>query len=90
MSAWVSARIRTGSSTRLLAADGTLLGEGEALLRHLTAGRYLLEASLPPDAPAAVVRAAMVGIAPRPSGPPPDVVHDYLELVGLSPKDATR
>ena len=75
-------------STRLLAADGTTLGEGEAFLRRVPAGRYLLEVSLPPDAPAAVVRAAVVGIGPRPSGPPPEIVQHYLELVGLKPKGA--
>ena len=74
---------------RLLAADGGVLGEGSALLRRLEAGRYLIEARLPPDAPASVVRPAVVGIAPRTSGPPPEIAHSYLELVGLAPKDST-
>ena len=78
------------AEVRLLAADGALLGEGTAMLRTLPAGRYLLEARLPADAPPAVVRPAVVGIAPRPSGPPPEVARAYLELVGLAPKDPAR
>ena len=78
------------AAVRLLSADGALVGEGTAMLRHLAAGQYLLEARLPADAPAAVVRPAVAGIAPRPSGPPPDVAHSYLELVGLAPKDPAR
>ncbi len=75
------------AEVRLLDAEGALLGEGAALLRRLPAGRYLLEARLPADAPPAVIRPAVVGIAPRPSGPPPEVARSYLELVGLAPKD---
>ncbi len=76
------------AAVRLLSAAGAVVGEGTALLRRLPAGRYLLEARLPPDAPPAVLRPAVAGIAPRPSGPPPDVARTYLELVGLAPKDA--
>ena len=75
---------------RLLGADGAVLGEGAAMLRRLAAGRYVLEARLPPDAPPATVRPAVVGIAPRPNGPPPDVAAGYLALVSLAPKDAAR
>ena len=75
--------------SRLLAADGRVLGEGAALLQTLTPGRYLLETRLPPDASAATVRVAVVGIAQRPSGPPPDEVRRYLELAGLAPKEAS-
>ena len=75
------------AEVRLMDAGGAVLGEGAAMLRHLPAGRYLLEARLPPDAPPAVIRPAVVGIAPRPSGPPPEVARTYLELVGLAPKE---
>ena len=75
---------------RLLGADGAVLGEGAAMLRRLAAGRYVLEARLPPDAPPATVRPAVVGIVSRPNGPPPDVAAGYLALVGLAPKDAAR
>ena len=75
------------AEVRLLDAGGAVLGEGAAMLRRLPAGRYLLEARLPANAPPAIIRPAVVGIAPRPSGPPPEVARTYLELVGLAPKD---
>ena len=74
---------------RLLAANGTTIGEGSAMLRALQPGRYLIDVSLPPEATPATIRPAVVGIKPRGSGPPPEVARTYLELVGLAPKDAT-
>ena len=74
---------------RLLSSSGMELGEGAAMLRRLEPGRYLIDVRLPPDAAAATIRPAVVGIKPRGNGPPPDVARGYLELVGLAPKDAT-
>ncbi len=42
---------------------------------------------MPADAPATVLRPALIGITPRGNGPPPDVVQDYLELVGMKPQE---
>jgi hypothetical protein len=72
-------------SVRLLDATGAALGEGVAQLQQLKAGRYVLEASVPPDAATTLVRPTIVGIAPRPNGPPPDVVNQYLALAPRSP-----
>ncbi len=72
-------------AVRLLDARGQPLGEGVALLRQLPAGRYVMEARLPTEAPPSLLRPAVVGIDPRPNGPPPDVVQGYLSLVGISP-----
>jgi hypothetical protein len=74
------------ATVRLLDASGTVIGEGVAQLRDLAPGRYVIEARVPPDAPPTLLRAALVGTVPRPNGPPPDVVADYLELAGLKPK----
>jgi hypothetical protein len=71
---------------RLLDASGRVVGDGVAQLRALPAGHYVLEASVPPDAPATVVRPALIGITPRGNGPPQDVVQHYLELVGMKPQ----
>jgi hypothetical protein len=71
---------------RLLDASGGVIGDGVAQLRALPAGQYVLEASVPPDAPATVVRPALIGITPRGNGPPQDVVQHYLELVGMKPQ----
>jgi uncharacterized protein len=73
---------------RLLAADGKLLGEGVAQLQQLKPGRYVLEASVPADATTTLLRPAIVGIAPRRTGPPPDVVNMYLALAGRAPVQA--
>jgi uncharacterized protein len=72
-------------SVRLLGADGTMLGDGVAQLHRLMPGRYVLEASVPADGATTVLRPAIVGIARRPNGPPPDVVNMYLALAGRAP-----
>ncbi len=76
------------ADTRLLRADGTMVGEGAALLQRLQPGRYVIEARNPSDATTALMRPAVIGITPRGAGPPPEVARKYLELVGLAPKDA--
>ena len=75
-----------GTMVRLLDATGHVMGQGVAMLVTLQPGRYVLEALVPPDGGTAVLRPAIVGIAPRPAGPPPDVVRDYLELAGMKPQ----
>jgi hypothetical protein len=70
---------------RLLDVEGRSLGDGVAQLQRLEAGRYLLEARVPADGPTVIVRPALVGIAPRPTGPPPEIARQYLETAGLTP-----
>jgi hypothetical protein len=70
---------------RLIDAKGALLGDGVAQLRALPAGRYILEARVPPDAPPSLVRPAVVGITPRDTGPPPDIAAQYRALVSMEP-----
>ncbi len=74
------------ASARLLDSAGRVVGEGVAQLAALPPGRYVLEPQVPPDAPATLLRPAVVGITPRPNGPPPDVVQRYLELAGMKPQ----
>jgi hypothetical protein len=73
------------AGVRLLDAAGHTLGEGVAQLQRLEAGRYLLEARVPADGPTVIVRPALVGVAPRPTGPPPEIARQYLETAGLTP-----
>ena len=70
-------------SLRLLNAAGRPLAAGAAMLQDLAAGDYVLEASIPADAPATLVRPAIVGLAPRPDGPPADVIQSYRVLAGM-------
>lgn len=79
-----------GTTARLLDGSGRVVGEGVAMLVSLQPGRYVLEAAVPPGSGTAVLRPAVVGIAPRPNGPPPDVVQGYLELVGMKPQGTAR
>lgn len=72
-------------AVRLLDAQGAPLGEGVVQMRRLEPGRYLIEARVPADAPATLMRPAVVGIETRPNGPPDDVVRSYLDLAGLTP-----
>jgi uncharacterized protein len=77
------------ATVRLLDTSGVVLGQGVAQLRALRPGNYLIEAHVPPSAPATILRPAVVGITPRGSGPPPEVAQQYLELVGLKPQGTT-
>ena len=78
------------AAVRVLSAAGAVLGEGVAQLRALPAGRYVIEATVPPSAAPTILRPAVIGITPRGSGPPPEVAQQYLELVGLKPQGETR
>jgi len=78
------------AAVRLLDAAGRSLGEGVAQLHRLDAGRYLVEARVLADGGPVVIRPALIGIAPHPTGPPPEVARQYLEMVGLTPQAAPR
>jgi hypothetical protein len=73
---------------RLLDSSGNVVGEGVAQLRRLQPGRYLIEARAPADGHTIMVRPAVVGTMPAPSGPPPEVAAQYLEMVGMTPTGA--
>ncbi|MGA2124986.1 MAG: hypothetical protein ABSG76_02430 [Xanthobacteraceae bacterium] len=73
------------AAVRLLDTSGNVVGDGVAQLRRLQPGRYLIEARAPADGNTIMVRPAVVGTVPAPSGPPPEVAAQYLEMVGLTP-----
>ncbi|MBR0655762.1 hypothetical protein [Plastoroseomonas arctica] len=75
-------------AVRILAADGTLAGEGVAQLRRLPPGRYLIEARVPADAATTEIRPAIIGLVPRPSGPPAEIARQYQALTGVLPAAA--
>ncbi|HVY15506.1 MAG TPA: hypothetical protein VHB27_09765, partial [Rhodopila sp.] len=77
-------------AARLLDEHGTVLETGVSMLRTLAPGHYLLEASVPPDAPTVLARPAVLGIAPHPNPPPPDVIRGLLLAAGLTPPDSAR
>jgi len=77
-------------TARLLDEHGVTLATGVSMLRRLAPGHYLLEASVPPDAPTTVVRPAVLGIVPHPNPPPPDVIRGLMLAAGFAPPDNAR
>lgn len=71
------------AEARLMEESGKLIATGVSQIRKLQPGRYILEARMPADAPAAVVRPALIGLDPPPAGPPPEEVEKFLGLAGL-------
>ena len=72
-------------AVRLLDEQGRTLERGVSMLRQLAPGHYLLEASVPPDAPTTVARPAVLGIVPHRNPPPTDVVRGLLIAAGFAP-----
>jgi hypothetical protein len=72
-------------AVRLLDEHGETLQRGVSMLRHLPPGHYLLEASVPADAPTTLARPAVLGIAPHPNPPPADIVRGLLLAAGFAP-----
>jgi uncharacterized protein len=72
-------------SVRLLDDAGQELDHGVTLMRRLAPGHYLIEATVPPDAPTTLLRPALFGILPHPTPPPADLVRDLLLAAGLVP-----
>lgn len=70
------------ANCRLLAADGTVLGQGVVAMRQLPAGTYFLTADVPATAAATDVQPALVGKTLPDDGPPPDVQASYRALAG--------
>lgn len=77
-------------TARLLDEHGATLAQGVSMLRHLAVGHYLLEASVPPDAPTTVIRPAVLGTVPHPNPPPPDVIRSLLLAAGFAPPENAR
>jgi hypothetical protein len=63
----------------LFDAGGAPLGRGAAQMPRLEAGTYLLELRAPRDGGPVTAQAAVVGLEPPDTGPPEEVVRQYLE-----------
>jgi hypothetical protein len=70
------------ANVRLLASDGTLLGQGLVLMHDLAPGTYYLAVDVPPDGVATTIQPALVGKTLPDDGPPDDVKAQYLALAG--------
>lgn len=67
------------ASVRLLASDGTQLGNGIIAMQTLPAGTYYLTAEIPADAAASEIQPTLVGKTLPDDGPPPNVIASYAE-----------
>jgi hypothetical protein len=72
-------------NTALLREDGKPLGEGNVQIHELEAGSYVLLLEAPPDGAPVAARPVAVGIDPPPTGPPAEVIEQYLQAAGLVP-----
>ncbi len=70
------------AAVRLLASDGTQLGQGLVLMHDLAPGTYYLAVDVPPDGVATTIQPALVGKTLPDDGPPDDVKAQYLALAG--------
>lgn len=77
-------------AVRLLNEHGETLQSGVSMLRRLVPGHYLLEATVPPDAPTTLARPAVLGTVPHPNPPPADVVRGLMIAAGFTPPDSAR
>jgi hypothetical protein len=77
-------------TVRLLDERGVVLQTGVSMMRSLAPGRYLLEASVPPDAPTTLVRPAVLGIVPHANPPPPEVIRGLMVAAGFVAPDAAH
>jgi len=77
-------------AVRLLDESGRELDHGVTLMRRLRPGHYLIEATVPPDAPTTMLRPAVIGTLPHPTPPPRELVRDLMLAAGLVPPDAAR
>ncbi len=59
--------------------QGNLLAKGLAMMPKLEPGLHYIVVSVPPEGAPGNARIAIVGLEQPGSGPPPDVVHNYLE-----------
>lgn len=66
---------------------GQVVAAGAAAMPTLTPGDWLLALRLPPDAPPARARPALVGVKPPDTGPPPEVVQGFAETATATPED---
>ena len=66
-------------------ATGRRLVSGLVAMTTLQPGEYLLAVHVPPGETPVRLQPALAGVSPPSSGPPPEVVRNYLELAGLLP-----
>ncbi len=72
-------------SCTLLDAQGKRLGTGVVQMPTLQPGTYLLALGAPPEVGPVAVRPALAGIELPGTGPPDEVVREYMSMAGAVP-----
>jgi hypothetical protein len=75
---------------RLLDTAGHTLGTGLAQMPTLVPGTYLLILRAPPSAGPVTVRPALAGVSPPGTGPPAEVIREYLAKTGPDASPSVR
>jgi hypothetical protein len=75
---------------RLLDTAGHTLGIGLAQMPTLVPGTYLLILRAPPSAGPVTVRPALAGVSPPGTGPPAEVIREYLAKTGPDASPSVR
>jgi len=81
--------LQTGSerlTCDLFDRGGTLLGSGIQQFVRLESGTYLLRISAEPGSPPVRFRPVVVGLEPPGSGPPEEVLREFLTSIGVTGK----
>ena len=67
----------------LMDAYGRLIGKGVVQMHDLTPGDYLLSVETPSDGFGIEVQPVIIGIEPPDTGPPDDIIREYMEMEGF-------
>jgi len=69
------------AQTQLLNEQGQVIGVGVSQMHSLKAGRYFLLVSTPMSAPTVSIAPALVGLSNTNTGPSPDIIRQYQQLM---------
>lgn len=73
-------------SCHLLKGEGTVLGTGIQQMETLPAGTYYLRIGLPQGEPPLKFSPVVVGLEAPASGPPEEVLREFLDQIGMGPQ----
>jgi len=73
----------------LMNAKAEVIGRGVVQMMKLPAGRYVLAAYAPPEDQPVRIRPVLIGIQPKETAPPKEVIQRYLQAAGVKMTEET-
>jgi len=73
----------------LMNAEAEVIGRGVVQMMKLPAGRYVLAAYAPPEDQPVRIRPVLIGIQPKETAPPKEVIQRYLQAAGVKMTEET-